>query len=440
MEPGHSAALFFGKHPLDNWRIRDACEGTQIFGATGSGKTTGSGQALARAFLENGFGGLVLCAKPEEPELWQNYADQTGRGPDVMLFSREHFNFLHYEANRPGVGAGQTENLVMLFMQVAEIASQKHGTAATDDYWERAVKHLLRNAVDLIAIARGAVTLPELFDVIRTAPQDAEEAKSETWQKESICFAYIQQAAASANDNAEVEPEYQTDGQVLVAGISPHGQPPAIIHRLLVHHAGRLFFARHPAKALFHRDNHCARTHDVWPHHHCGFAGEGMERVWTVCRGVDEIYDAKGVGTTPRCGRAARLYLGGRSALLYHGLRPNLSDHGAGGAGLHGVFDAKLLELFERVRRRTRAAQGGLALGQLADQNLSPERRHRDQPLGGGSHWPETAISFGRKHDQRRAWRSETESEQQVVDYELQPRSLPRSGKVGRNTNFWFRR
>jgi hypothetical protein len=133
---------------------------------------------LARAFLENGFGGLVLCAKPEEPELWQKYADQTGRSSDVVLFSREHFNFLRYEANRPGVGAGQTENLVMLFMQVAEIASQKHGTAATDDYWERAVKQLLRNAIDLIAIARGAVTLPELFDVIRTAPQDAEEVKS----------------------------------------------------------------------------------------------------------------------------------------------------------------------------------------------------------------------------------------------------------------------
>ena len=201
--------LYLSKNPQDIWRIRDACEGVQIFGATGSGKTSGSGRALARTFLENGFGGLVLCAKSDEPELWKRYAAETGRSGDVVLFSQEHFNFLHYEANRPGAGAGQTENLVTLFMQVAEIANQKHGYAATNDYWERAVKQLLRNAVDLVAIACGAVTLPELFDVIRTAPQDAEEAKSDAWQKESVCFTYIQKAKARANDNPELEPDYQ---------------------------------------------------------------------------------------------------------------------------------------------------------------------------------------------------------------------------------------
>jgi hypothetical protein len=69
----------------------------------------------------------------------------------------------------------------------------------------------------------------------------------------------------------------------------------------------------------------------------------------------------KGVGAPGRHGCEARLYMGGRSALFHHGLRPNLSDHGAGGAGLHGLFDAKLLQLFERAGRRTRPPQGGLA-------------------------------------------------------------------------------
>jgi hypothetical protein len=101
-----------------------------------------------------------LCAQADEPELRQKYANQTGRSSAVVLFSREHFNFLHYEANQPGAGAGQTENLVMLFMQVAEIANQKRGSAVTDDYLERAVKQLLRNAVDPVAIA----TLADLFD------------------------------------------------------------------------------------------------------------------------------------------------------------------------------------------------------------------------------------------------------------------------------------
>jgi hypothetical protein len=51
--------LYLSENPLDTWRIRDACERTQIIGATGSGKTTGSGQALARTFLRNDFGGVA---------------------------------------------------------------------------------------------------------------------------------------------------------------------------------------------------------------------------------------------------------------------------------------------------------------------------------------------------------------------------------------------
>lgn len=74
-----SPLLYFSDHAGDAWRIRDACEGTQIFGATGSGKTSGSGRALARSFLQNDFGGLVLCAKTDEPELWFRYAEEAGR-------------------------------------------------------------------------------------------------------------------------------------------------------------------------------------------------------------------------------------------------------------------------------------------------------------------------------------------------------------------------
>ena len=118
---------------------RDACEGTQVFGATGSGKTSGSGRALARAFLENGFGGLVLWTKNDEPEFWLRYAREIGRESDIIQLSREQFNFLAYEAHRLGEWAGQTENLVTLFMQMVEIANQRHGHATADLYWERAV-------------------------------------------------------------------------------------------------------------------------------------------------------------------------------------------------------------------------------------------------------------------------------------------------------------
>ena len=58
----------------DHWCIRDACEGTQVFGMTGSGKTSGSGKAISHAFLSAGFGGIVLTAKTDERALWEQWA------------------------------------------------------------------------------------------------------------------------------------------------------------------------------------------------------------------------------------------------------------------------------------------------------------------------------------------------------------------------------
>src|SRR5687767_4369623 len=65
--------------PVDCWRLQDAAEGAIIFGATGSGKTTGSGEAIAKSFLRAGCGGLVLTAKVDEAKLWERYCRETGR-------------------------------------------------------------------------------------------------------------------------------------------------------------------------------------------------------------------------------------------------------------------------------------------------------------------------------------------------------------------------
>ena len=68
--------LFFEKYP---WTIRDSFEGTAILGDMGSGKTTGSGATLAKAFLKAGYGGLVMCKKIDEVDTWVRYARETGR-------------------------------------------------------------------------------------------------------------------------------------------------------------------------------------------------------------------------------------------------------------------------------------------------------------------------------------------------------------------------
>src|SRR5207247_381588 len=143
----------------DPWTIRDACEGTAVFGATGSGKTSGSGQTIAKAFLAAGFGGLVLCTKRDEADLWRRYCRETNRSDSLIIFGpqqpqqRYRFNFLNYEFSRPGAGAGLTENLVRLFTTVLEVAERHRGQSGAQDFWQRTTKQLLRNSLDLVTIA-----------------------------------------------------------------------------------------------------------------------------------------------------------------------------------------------------------------------------------------------------------------------------------------------
>jgi type IV secretory pathway TraG/TraD family ATPase VirD4 len=185
--------------PQDPWTIRDACEGCQIFGGTGSGKTSGSGEAIAKAFLQAGFGGVVCTAKPDERALWERYCAETGRQDSLILFSPSQphrFNFLDYEARRPGEGAGLTENLVNLFCTVLEVADRKQGKGSGDEYWQRTLQQLLRNAFDLLMVARNRLSLPEIYQLITSAPQSPEQVHDPGWQKSSLCFALIEQGEA----------------------------------------------------------------------------------------------------------------------------------------------------------------------------------------------------------------------------------------------------
>jgi len=99
-----TALLRFSKNSKDDWLIDDAfkgtCIGTCIFGSTGSGKSSGSGHALAKTFLQAGFGGLVLCAKPNEADTWRNYCKETGQENSLIVMNGKggkRFNFLDYE-------------------------------------------------------------------------------------------------------------------------------------------------------------------------------------------------------------------------------------------------------------------------------------------------------------------------------------------------------
>lgn len=195
-------ALGTRRTPENYWSLADAFEGLQIFGGTGSGKTSGSGRAVATAFLEANLGGLVLTAKPDEVLLWQDYAKATGREPDLLIVdeaSPHRFNFLRYELTRPGAGSGHTENLVNLFCAVLESAEKRHGqTGGNDAYWQRTLKQLLRSAVDLAVLAADDVELPGLYRIITSAPRSAAEALDDNWRQSSACYALVEHSEKNA--------------------------------------------------------------------------------------------------------------------------------------------------------------------------------------------------------------------------------------------------
>lgn len=191
----------------DVWRIGDAVEGTCIMGATGSGKTSGSGAAIAQAFLSAGFGGLVMCAKPEERRLWQEYARRTGRANHLLVVSPQgelRFNFLDYELRRMDArGGGITENLVNLITRVTELAEGTHDIAGKEQFWERAMRQLVRNAIEILSLSRGTITLRDMTRLVRDAPlnpeqviHDADDKTGKTWWDTSFCAQCILEADA----------------------------------------------------------------------------------------------------------------------------------------------------------------------------------------------------------------------------------------------------
>ena len=196
----------FSERMEDVWTLRDACQGVLIMGENGSGKTSGSGGLLARRYLQAGFGGLVLCFKTDEADLWRSYLKRAGREADGRYFSVDNefrFNFMDYEAR--GSGVDFAENLVTLLVDIASIQKRTEASGSEAHFWLPQKKKLIRNAIELLLMAEKPIQLRALYSMIVSAPKDAREAADGDWQRESALFALLQEAEAKARDHPEWE-------------------------------------------------------------------------------------------------------------------------------------------------------------------------------------------------------------------------------------------
>src|SRR6516165_4121285 len=196
--------IHFSRRSEDIWTLADACQGVLIQGENGSGKTSGSGQIFAKKYLENGFGGLVLCFKTDEADLWRSYLKRAGREGDGRFFGVDEsfrFNFLSFEAETSGVDFA--ENLVTLLVDMASIQKRTEATGSEAHFWLPQKKKLLRNAISLLLLAQEPVQLRALYEMIVSAPKDAQQVTSEDWRKQSYLFNLLERAERLASKHPE---------------------------------------------------------------------------------------------------------------------------------------------------------------------------------------------------------------------------------------------
>lgn len=150
-----------------------------IFGATGSGKTSGPFQYIIRALMRVRCGGLFLCVKQDAAESYRRWAKEEGREADVINFSigsGHGFNFLQYLSNQRTDPGLIVEMVVYVLMETLDILSRH--TMREDRFFREAAKELFRNICLVLYIAEGSIRLEALAEMLSNVPRDANQARS----------------------------------------------------------------------------------------------------------------------------------------------------------------------------------------------------------------------------------------------------------------------
>lgn len=181
--------VLFDWTKLDPFTIRDLLNGgVAVFGRTGSGKTSSSGKLLARKIVQYArSGGLILAAKPEDRVYWEAIFASAGRSGDLCVFSPAEplrFNFLDYETRH----GGHTRNIVNCLVTIAETLRVGRASGSSDEpFWPQQNERMFHAAVEVVKLATGKVTAPDLQRFIMGAAIDLAELQSPKWQEDFHC-------------------------------------------------------------------------------------------------------------------------------------------------------------------------------------------------------------------------------------------------------------
>jgi hypothetical protein len=212
--PSRTPGTWPKNHAIAEWgpgelvTVEDCCCGIQVFGATGSGKTSGSLALLAKSMMRDGWGMLVLTTKPAEADQWVKWAKDCGRDRDVVRVQpngEHHFNLLDYLSRHPAPGASLPTNISDLLMELASHAKPKKQGSDTSEFFLESANKLVLHAIKLLQAAKETLSLRNIGQVIASAPtheldlKDAESLK-ERYVSKLLLRARETLSAAEAKD------------------------------------------------------------------------------------------------------------------------------------------------------------------------------------------------------------------------------------------------
>ncbi len=186
----------FSDRKEDIWTLQDAITGVLVIGETGAGKSSGPANLIAGKFLNAGFGGIVLCHKSEESDIWVKRLKRANRGSDIRVFGIDspfRYNFLDFESQTKGSGLDQIDNLVNLLRDIASV--RRTAPIGNDaSFWVPMQKLLIRNCLSLLILAGEPLSLKSMNELIQSSPGSIQETEDKRWQDKSYLYAMLEKA------------------------------------------------------------------------------------------------------------------------------------------------------------------------------------------------------------------------------------------------------
>jgi hypothetical protein len=204
--PDQLDEVLFNWSDGDLYTVRDLLRSVLILGATGSGKTSGSGRFLAQSIVNYPrSSGLILCAKPEDEGMWRRFFANAGRTADLRVFGPDQplrFNFLDYVVS----SGGDTRQITQCLSSIGETLRSGTSNGREDgQFWAREQERMIYNAVEIVRLATDRVTAPDLQRFINTAAWTHQEIGLPAWQARFHCH------CVTTADNKPKTPTEQHD-------------------------------------------------------------------------------------------------------------------------------------------------------------------------------------------------------------------------------------